>query len=265
MRKKLTKIDKLYIENNAQECVEDISTTLNKKVEDVQEYKVESPKIEQEGIPSEDDIEKSLREKHFYSDLRRQFTNNEMKVFIQHWRSLLHQFQGDVLPSEELDIKELISLEILKSRTLIEERKTIELKDECESELNQMRKLDRDTLSTGDKQIMKGLQASIATHADYIKGLRSSYITLVDKGDKVKKGVADSRSKRSYDFDKAKIDFTGLLRLLEEKHYKDKLARESEVLKMAKDQAQKDMGEYFEFADDKVDRILLNSKTVEGN
>lgn len=264
---RLSNAEKIFIDNNiADKGVDYVCKYLKREPDAIVKYAEDNNLLLQSGAIvdniTEDMIERELKSRFFYSDLRKQLSKEELRSFVEHWTKLIFQFGGDILPSEELDVKEYINIEILKNRVLLSEKEYKDLKDQEFSKLQVYNKRDPATYSKEDKSEMRDLRAQIKVYTEEITNCRKEYVSLIDKGDKVKKSVADSRSKRAYDFDKAKIDITSLIKLLEDKINADKLARESEILKKAKDKEEKKMGEYYEFEDGKVDRLITNVRTI---
>jgi hypothetical protein len=60
-----------------------------------------------------------LKTKPYWDELKKQYTERELTLYLYHWAGYLDQFGGDVTHSEETQICNTIDLVILMHRTLI--------------------------------------------------------------------------------------------------------------------------------------------------
>ena len=54
----------------------------------------------------------------YWVELQQQFTDDELKLFQYHWARIISQFKDDIIPTEELQVVDLIKLELLMNRAL---------------------------------------------------------------------------------------------------------------------------------------------------
>ena len=62
----------------------------------------------------------------YWIELQQQFTEDELKLFQYHWARIISQFKDDVIPTEELQVVDLIKLELLMNRALKHNKDNIE-------------------------------------------------------------------------------------------------------------------------------------------
>ena len=72
-------------------------------------------------------IRQKLHAKSFWNEIRNQFDEEtgELEYFESTWINLIKQFREDVLPAEELQIKQFITIDILINRSMKERKRHI--------------------------------------------------------------------------------------------------------------------------------------------
>lgn len=216
--------------------------------------------IKGESEKSERQIYHGLKVKSFYKNLKEQLTIQELDYFADHWVALVLQFNGDLAASEEMELKELLILEILKNRESAAEYNRLlvseGLKEQIRDESKKSPALrDRDLIVELRRQLTDVQMASNA----YIKNFKD----LCDRAEKMRKALNASRHDRVKNIENAKIDFVAFLKLLEEHGEKIRVGREMEIIRQAKVKEAKRLSQLHAFSDGKVDRPLLNEDTVE--
>ncbi len=210
------------------------------------------------GDKPESQILKELRQKRFHSDLKNQLMPIEVTYFEDHWVAMVSQFNGDLMASEEMELKELIILEILKNRESAAEKLRIEMKLDLEKQLRDERALgklsDRDTIRDLNQQILNCSAAS----SSYVKNFKE----LCDRADKMRKALHASRQDRVKSYENSKIDFVSWLKALEDHSQKLKVAREMEVLKQAQVKERTRLYGHHKYSNNEVANPILNEDSV---
>ena len=83
---------------------------------------------------------------YFWAEVKEQLSTDELRGFEARWVVLNQQFQ-DVLPTDQMQMKDLITLESLINRLLTEKHKVLSTIDRLEKQLEREEKLpdeDRD-------------------------------------------------------------------------------------------------------------------------
>ena len=69
--------------------------------------------------------EYNLKDKPQWKELKTQFSEKELELLLFHWKDVITQFKKDVLPTEEMQILDMVKLEVLMNRALSEEYETM--------------------------------------------------------------------------------------------------------------------------------------------
>lgn len=204
-------------------------------------------------------IRGELYKKHFWkSELPKQLTKNEITFFEEQWIDYISQFGGDILTSEEFELKDLIMQDILKIRELSESKELRGRRDKYSRMLGEelgKKSKDRDTINS--------LESRISQLSENILSREKAFKELVSQQDKIRKNLTKIRTQRTEDIDKAKIDFSASVKILETNiREREREATQAEILKKAMHKSYEDLGGYKKFANDQLDRPILNSDTV---
>ena len=85
---------------------------------------------------------------------------------------------------------------------------------------------------------------------------------LIDKSNKIKNALQQTRAQRTENLDKAEVNYKSFLKILQEKEHRERAAREQEIMLAAQRKEEKKLSELYEFADGVIDRVILSSETV---
>ena len=109
-----------------------IAASLNRNVSPITRYIVEAKLLVDESEKKQDEILKQkLYSKTFWNEIKRQFDEDsgELDYFENTWVNLIKQFREDVLPAEELQLKQFITIDILINRSMKERKRHISEND----------------------------------------------------------------------------------------------------------------------------------------
>jgi hypothetical protein len=200
----------------------------------------------------------NLRKSHFWTEICKQFTQEEIKYFEGEWATLMLQFKEDVLAAEVLSLKQLVTLNILINRCMKERKAHLEEIDKLQTSLAAEYAMgdmkDPDRIHDLEQQISYARSAASQYTVEYTK--------LLDQQKTINKDLKATRDQRIKRIEDSKTSFAGLIRALEDAEYRKRMGKDAELMKIAKDKAKQDLSEYHEFADGKLDRPLLNCDTV---
>ena len=117
-----------YIRDNFNKLdIKEIATHLNRTPAPIKRY-IEESKLEYMDDPEGyDTLKNKLHSKSFWTEIIRQFDadSGELTYFENTWINLVKQFREDVLPAEELQIKQFITIDILINRSMKERKRHI--------------------------------------------------------------------------------------------------------------------------------------------
>lgn len=211
---------------------------------------------------SGEQIIQRLRNEPFYRDLSKQFSAPERTTFENQWASIVAEWGGDIMAREKPELREFLSYEILKSRTLMEEKRILTDRAVLERELREFMRREPDTLTSEEKAEIRNLRSSISSADKSISDSRSTYKNLCEKSDKTRRSLFDSRAQRTRAIEAAGSDFASLLKQLDDWNFRHAAAREMEFLKQSAQLERERLSELYEFSDGNLDPPILNSDTI---
>ncbi len=191
-----------------------------------------------------------------------QFTDEELEQFKAHYIELMSQFANDVLPTEELQIFQVITLIIMIDRTLAERKVALQ-------DMEYWRGLWETLRDTGDPDDpmyaarMAEHQAQYETARAVTKTCADQYKTYSDKQDKMLSSLKGLRDQRVKIDENSKQSFLGLLRFLMEEDNAAKAGREMELMRNATDKERRRLQGIHTFRDGTEDSVLLTPEGLD--
>ena len=243
--------------------IEQIAEALNRTIKPIQRYVTES-KI---GIQSKDEQEndrtlrQKLHAKTFWIEITKQFdeSTGELQYFEDTWIGLVKQFREDVLPAEELQIKQFITIDILINRSMKERKRHIADTEKLQEEVDKEYKLPED-VRDGPK--LANLETQLSFARNSIANYTNEYTKLLNEQQKISKDLKATREQRIKRIEDGKSSWIGLIRMLEDEEIREREGREMEIMNMAVEQQVKNLSEYHTYQDGEVDTPLLTPETV---
>lgn len=251
-----------FIRDNIGEMkVEDIATSLNRTVKPIERFIVEQ-KLSFDPIENLTDhnLKLKLHAKTFWPEIVRQFDeeSGELEYFENTWVGLVKQFREDVLPAEELQIKQFITIDILINRSMKERKRHI-----LETEKLQ-RKVDEEyDIPEAERDIPKlaNLETQLSFARNSIASYTNEYTKLLSEQQKISKDLKATREQRIKRIEDGKSSWVGLIRMLDDEQIREKEGREMEILRLATQKARESLFEFHEYEDGKVDNPILSPET----
>ncbi len=126
-RGQLSLEEQKFIKDNYENLsILEIAESLNRNKAPIEKYIKENPRT----ILNTDDkqsLKQKLYFKTFWPEIKKQFdeTSGELEYFEETWIGLIKQFREDVLPAEELQIKQFITIDILINRSMKDRKRHI--------------------------------------------------------------------------------------------------------------------------------------------
>lgn len=261
---RLSKTEWDYIERNCNDMTaEEMADKLGRDIEAVRTYLQKIGKSNNKKAVLEVQAEYDLKERDFWKDIKSQFSEDEQKLFLYHWKRMIGQFRRDVLPTEELQIVDLIKLEILMNRALKDQKFHMDSVERLNAELML---LERVPLAERDKELYFSVQRQIANAGAAKESLSREFKELLNQKKQLFKDMKATREQRVQRLESDKKNFAGLVsRLLEDPEFYEEQGKLMEMMRMATLSAHDKLGQYHTYADGKVDRPILNEKTVMGD
>jgi hypothetical protein len=253
--------EKFIRENIESLSVEEIADALNRNVDPVNRYIDENQLYDINDKSENEILRRKLRSKTFWNEILRQFDENtgELQYFEDTWIGLIKQFREDVLPAEELQIKQFITIDILINRSMKERKRHI-------SETEKLQKLvDKEYEKLEDQRDipkLANLEAQLSFARNSIASYTNEYTKLLNEQQKISKDLKATREQRIKRIEDGKSSWVGLIRMLEDEAIREKEGREMEILAMATQKAKNELYDYHEYADRRVDSPILSPDSI---
>jgi hypothetical protein len=265
-RGQLSLQEEQYIRDNILKLTaEQIAQNLNRNVAPINRYISESKNL----LPTEQKIEDDLLKqklygKTFWQEIKKQFDEDsgELEYFENIWINLIKQFREDVLPAEELQIKQFITIDILINRSMKERKRHI-----AETEKLQ-RLVDKEYEKSEDQRDipkLANLETQLSFARNSIANYTNEYTKLLGEQQKISKDLKATREQRIKRIEDGKSSWVGLIRMLEDEEIREKEGREMEIIRIATENAKDKLMSYHEYQDGKVDSPFLTPESVMKN
>lgn len=254
--------EKFIRDNIGSLAAEDIASQLNRNVAPIKRYISENNLYVSSDQHKEDELLKQkLYSKSFWSEIKKQFDDEsgELEYFENVWVNLIKQFREDVLPAEELQIKQFITIDILINRSMKERKRHI-------SETEKLQRLvDKEYEKPEDQRDvprLANLETQLTFARNSIASYTNEYTKLLAEQQKISKDLKATREQRIKRIEDGKSSWVGLIRMLEDEEIREKEGREMAILNMATAKAKDQLGQYHTYQDGNVDIPILTPEVV---
>jgi hypothetical protein len=251
-----------YIRNNINILpISNIASYLNRSEAPIQKY-VHQAKLY--SVSSDDQILKQkLYTKTFWPEIEKQFDadSGELEYFENTWVSLIKQFREDVLPAEELQIKQFITIDILINRSMKERKRHISDTEKLQSAVDKEYAKNE---TERDIPKLANLETQLSFARNSIANYTNEYTKLLNEQQKISKDLKATREQRIKRIEDGKSSWVGLIRMLEDEEIREKEGRQMEIMKLAVDKQKQKLSEYHSYADNILDSPLLTPEVVVG-
>lgn len=250
----LSKQERLYIEEHRETMKpEAIALHLNRPINAVQNY-IEAS----EGVPiaRRTTIAEAFKRSPEWARYQEEFTASELKYFEHKYVQLMSQFQDDVHSSEETQICQAITLDILIHRVMKEQKQAIETMERIQKDLSPLYQERESLQEGGDKtelnkvagRIMMLEESFAGAHAS-VKALSQRHENLLAKHQAITKDIKGTRDQRVKVFENSKQSFLGLLRSLRDEQFRKLVGEEAEMVRLATIEERKRLSQPHKFED----------------
>lgn len=256
--------EKFIRDNFTSLTLQQISDHLNRTVAPVERYINENQLSVANNDNDNQILRQKLHSKTFWLEILRQFDSEsgELEYFENTWIGLIKQFREDVLPAEELQIKQFITIDILINRSMKERKRHI-------SETEKIQRMVNDIYNQpeGDRDIPKlaNLETQLSFARNSIANYTNEYTKLLNEQQKISKDLKATREQRIKRIEDGKSSWTGLIRMLEDEEIREKEGRQMEILSLATAKAKSQLYDYHNYQDGVVDKPFLNAESVKND
>jgi hypothetical protein len=253
-----------YIKKYASlQSVEAIARSLRRRVVTIQKYIEDNDLVS--AAMTENEKQKTtllglLHGKDYWNEVTRQFSKTELTYFENSWVELMNQFRLDVLFSEELTIKQFITLDILLNRNLAERRQAMVDVEKLKRNID--KEYEKDDTDR-DSEMLGLLESQLNFAKSSIPAYAVEYTKLLEKQKSVSTDLKANREQRIKRIEDSKSSWAGLIKNLEDEEQRETLGEEIELMRIAKDRAKYELGQYHTYMDNNIDRPLLTTDTVQ--
>lgn len=262
-RGQLSLDEEKFIKDNVKTLsIENIALKLNRNSPPIKRYIIENRLLEDNDVLNDEEyLKHKLHSKTFWNEIKKQFDNDsgELEYFENVWINLIRQFREDVLPAEELQIKQFITIDILINRSMKERKRHISETEKLQREVDKIYALPE---NERDIPRLANLETQLSFARNSIANYTNEYTKLLNEQQKISKDLKATREQRIKRIEDGKSSWVGLIRMLEDEEIREKEGREMEIINMATEKAKRELASYHEFADNTVDRPFLTPESV---
>lgn len=254
--------ERFIADNFPKMTIEEIANAINRNIKPVKRYIDENRLTVSDEERNDTEVLRSkLHSKTFWKEIARQFDEEtgELSYFEDTWVGLIKQFREDVLPAEELQIKQFITIDILINRSMKERKRHIAETDKLQRLVDQEYQK-----AESDRDIPKlaNLETQLSFARNSIANYTNEYTKLLNEQQKISKDLKATREQRIKRIEDGKSSWTGLIRMLEDENIREKEGREMEILSLATAKYKEKLEQYHSYEDKKVDRPFLTPESV---
>ena len=259
MRKgRLSKDETQFITDNADNMgPEEIATALDRDPASIAMFIKRKLRL---GLSEEEEVAYSLEDRPYWSELKQQFTTEELELVKYHWSRIIAQFRDDVFPTEEMQVVDVIKIEMLMNRSLKQNKETIDQINLLEKLLIQERDVE---LEHRDRDYIMNLERQAATLRASQESLNRDYRDLQTKKSAMLKEMKGTREQRIKRLEDSKQSFTGwVAHLMQNPNIVKQYGLEMEKMKMAMNKEKERLSAFHKYDDGQVDQPFLTPETA---
>lgn len=215
------------------DSVDEMAEYLNRSPAPIKRFIEDNHLLAGDEIDEDSDyLRHKLHKKTFWSEIERQFDaeTGELKYFEDTWIGLIKQFREDVLPAEELQIKQFITIDILINRSMKERKRHIADTERIQKMVDdEYLKQEEDR----DNAYLTNLETQLSFARNSITSYTNEYTKLLAEQQKISKDLKATREQRIKRIEDGKSSWTGLLRMLEDEKIREAEGRQMEIMNMS--------------------------------
>lgn len=236
---------------------EKIAENLHRDVKSVEQYLKKAGlsihKHQAFAVQAEYDI----KSRPYWKELKLQFSEEELELFLYHWKQIVAQFRKDVLATEELQIVDTIKLEVLMNRALREQQETILRVKALEAEV------DARQARGEDPEAVFNLERQVASLRAAKESLSREFKDLQTKKAGLYKDLKATREQRIEKLESDKQTLSSLVnKILRDPDFYEQEGKALERMRMAMEAEKERLSDYHKYDDGTLDQPFLTPETV---
>lgn len=242
--------------------LEEIAESLNRNIDPIKRYIKENNISSSENSKDLEILKRKLHTKTFWPEISRQFDadSGELEYFEDTWVGLIQQFREDVLPAEELQIKQFITIDILINRSMKERKRHIAETDKLQQLVDKEYEKPEEQR---DIPKLANLETQLSFARNSIANYTNEYTKLLNEQQKISKDLKATREQRIKRIEDGKSSWIGLIRMLEDETIREKEGREMEILAIATANNKDKLEDYHQYQDGIIDKPFLTPDSVQ--
>ena len=238
--------------------IEDIAKELDRDVDSLEQFVKRKLK---HGLSVEEEVAFSLEDRPYWIELKTQFTEDELELFKYHWSRIIAQFKDDVLPTEELQVIDVIKLEILMNRCLKSNKDNISLLTTYDQLLKKERSLEKDQQ---DQDYIINIERQSASVRASQESLNRDYRELQAKKASMLREMKGTREQRIKRLEDSKQSFTSwVAHLIQDPETMKQYGIEMEKMRLAMLKERERLSAFHKYDDGTVDQPFLTPDTAQ--
>ena len=263
---RISKVEEGYIRDNIDTGYEQLAIDLDRDKTSVLEFI--KKKAAKGDLPEpiwlgkkfdEEKAKYDLSFRPYWKELESQFTADELVLFEYHWTRIISQLSDDVIPTEEIQVVDLIKLELLMNRSLKYSKSNIEQISAFEALITEERQRGEDA----DTESVFNLERQIAALRASQESLNRDYRDLQEKKNKMLKEMKATREQRVQRFEDKEKSWNGLVTyLVSNPQITQQYGQEMEQMRIAADKEKDRLSKYHKYNDGMVDQPFLTPETT---
>ena len=204
--------------------------------------------------------EYNLKDKPQWKELKTQFSEKELELLLFHWKDVITQFKKDVLPTEEMQILDMVKLEVLMNRALSEEYETMVL---IKTYTDMVEVEERKPKEQIDQAALMSLRRDVASLRAAKQALNTNYKELQKSKNDMFKNLKATREQRIQKLENNKTTLSAMIStLLSDPEFFEETGLYMERMRHAMEEEKKRLSDYHKYDDGMLDKPFLNAETV---
>lgn len=254
-----TKLQEQFMKDNCGKMtIDDMAAQLEKNPITVRKYCVEKLGTTPEEkilISAKFDIQKSP----IWQELKNQFTPGEMETFLYTWQNIMVQFKHDVLPTERMQMIEISRLEVLINRVMSKMKESDVILRDAQKEIDTEKKLGD---LKDESKIIQLQQITAQMNASH-GTLTREYRELLERKQSILKEIRGTREQRIKRIEETKETIQSwMAKLVDNEELRRTMGIEMRKGQLALYKELERLGEFYQYDDGSVERLITNSETV---
>lgn len=203
-----------------------------------------------------------LRSREDWATIKKQYTDEEIKLFEFYWCRLYKQLP-DMNHTEEMQGVKLIHFDLAMNRTLQAKKSIIEEIAQCEKIINREWRKESKKAGSGNRELIEKIETQRAILLSEEQSRTREFNNTMEKYNKLMEHLKATRDQRFSKVENAKISFSDWIRVHNEDQIRRRESHEAELSKVATQFATLEFGKEHRYEDGNFDRPILNADTID--